>query len=191
MASDFLLELGTEEIPASYIQPALDAMSTMLSKTMSDQRISHGDIKTMATPRRLVWCVSGVAEKQESQTVEVTGPPKQAAFDEAGNPTQAALGFAKAQGVSPDELQVKQTAKGEYVVVTSHQPGVSTVEATGSDPRYPISKIYALGKPESQLCQTHPLDCGPVGQGGRAVYLCQRHQWQYLSWAPVHEPRTV
>ena len=128
MASDFLLEIGTEEIPASYIQPALNAMATMLSKTMSDRRISHGEIKTTATPRRLVWSVEGVAEKQESQTVEITGPPKQAAFDEAGNPTQAALGFAKAQGVSPDDLQVKQMPKGDYVVVTSHQPGIPTVE---------------------------------------------------------------
>jgi glycyl-tRNA synthetase beta chain len=128
MAKDFLLEIGTEEIPASYIQPALDAMATMLQKTLTDNRVVHGAIQTMATPRRLAWRIEGVAEKQEPQTVEITGPPKQAAFDEAGNPTQAALGFAQAQGVSPDELQVKQTGKGEYVVLTSHQPGISTGE---------------------------------------------------------------
>ena len=109
MASDFLLEIGTEEIPASYIQPALDAMATMLQKTLTDKRVVHGAIQTMATPRRLAWRIEGVAEKQEPQTLEITGPPKQAAFDEAGNPTKAALGFAQAQGVSPEELQVKQT----------------------------------------------------------------------------------
>jgi glycyl-tRNA synthetase beta chain len=128
MASDFLLEIGTEEIPASYIQPALDAMATMLQKTLTDKLVVHGAIQTMATPRRLAWRIEGVAEKQEPQTVEITGPPKQAAFDEAGNPTKAALGFAQAQGVSPEELQVKQTPRGEYVVLTSHQPGISTVE---------------------------------------------------------------
>jgi glycyl-tRNA synthetase beta chain len=131
MASDFLLEIGTEEIPASYIQPALEAMVAMLSRTLEVQRVAHGAIHTMATPRRLVWRVENVVEKQEAQTVEVTGPPKGAAFDEEGKPTKAALGFARAQGVSPEELQVKQTSRGEYVVITRHQPGVSTVELLG------------------------------------------------------------
>ena len=128
MASDFLLEIGTEEIPASYIQPALNAMATMLSKFFSDRRVAHGSIRTMATPRRLVWVIKDVTEKQEAQTVEITGPPKDVAFDEAGNPTQAALGFAKSQGVSPEKLQIKQTSKGEYVVVSRYESGVSTVE---------------------------------------------------------------
>ena len=95
MASDFLLEIGTEEIPASYIQPALDAMATMIGKFLSDRRVAHGAIRTMATPRRLVWMIKDVTEGQQARTVEVTGPPKEIAFDEAGNPTQAALGFAK------------------------------------------------------------------------------------------------
>jgi glycyl-tRNA synthetase beta chain len=128
MASDFLLEIGTEEIPASYIQPALDAMATMLSKFFSAQRIDHGTIQTMATPRRLVWVIKDVTEKQEAQTVEITGPPKEVAFDEAGKPTQAALGFAKSQGVKPEELQVKQTSRGEYLIVSRHETGAPTVE---------------------------------------------------------------
>jgi glycyl-tRNA synthetase beta chain len=128
MASDFLLEIGTEEIPASYIQPALDAMATMISKFLSDRRVAHGTIQTMATPRRLVWMIKEVTEKQEAQTVEITGPPKDVAFDQRGNPTQAALGFAKSQGVSPEELQIKETSKGKYVVVSRHESGVSTVE---------------------------------------------------------------
>ena len=128
MASEFLLEIGTEEIPASYIQPALDAMSAMMSKYFSAQRIDHGTILTMATPRRLVWIIKDVAEKQEAQTVEITGPPKDVAFDQAGNPTQAALGFAKSQGVKPEELQVKQTSRGAYVMVSRHESGASSAE---------------------------------------------------------------
>jgi len=131
MASDFFLEIGTEEIPASYIQPALDAMATMMSKFLSDRRVAHGTIRTMATPRRLVWLIKDVTDKQEAQTVEITGPPRDVAFDEAGNPTQAALGFAKSQGVRPEELQVKQTSRGMYVVVSRHESGVSTVELLG------------------------------------------------------------
>jgi glycyl-tRNA synthetase beta chain len=126
MASDFLLEIGTEEIPAGYIQPALEAMATMLRKTLADQRVSHGAIETMGTPRRLTWLMRDVADRQESQTVEITGPPKQAAFDPAGKPTKAALGFARAQGVTVEELQVKQTPRGEYLVLSRHQPGAAT-----------------------------------------------------------------
>lgn len=126
MTNDFLLEIGTEEIPAGYIQPALEAMATMLEKTLADQRVSHGTIKTMGTPRRLTWLIREVADRQKSQTVKITGPPKQAAFDEAGNPTKAALGFARAQGVNVEELQVKQTPRGEYLVLSRRQPGVAT-----------------------------------------------------------------
>ena len=128
MASDFLLEIGTEEIPASYIQPALDAMATMLGKFLADRRVAHGTIRTMATPRRLLWMIKDVTEKQEAQTVEITGPPKDVAFDQKGNPTQAALGFAKSQGVSPKELQTKKTSRGDYVVVSRHEAGVSAVD---------------------------------------------------------------
>ncbi|MCG6916673.1 MAG: glycine--tRNA ligase subunit beta, partial [Deltaproteobacteria bacterium] len=128
MASDFLLEIGTEEIPASYIQPALDAMATMLSKFLTDRRVAHGIIRTMATPRRMAWMIKDVTEKQGAQTVEITGPPKDIAFDQTGNPTQAAVGFAKSQGVSPEKLQIKKTSKGEYVVVSRHEAGVSTVD---------------------------------------------------------------
>jgi glycyl-tRNA synthetase beta chain len=128
MASDFLLEIGTEEIPASYIQPALDAMATMISKFLSDRHVSHGAIRTMATPRRLVWIIKDMTEKQQAQNVEIVGPPKDIAFDQAGNPTQAALGFAKSQGVSPEELQIKETSKGKYVAVSRHESGVPTAE---------------------------------------------------------------
>jgi len=126
MASDFLLEIGTEEIPAGYIQPALEATATMLQKTLADQRVSHGAMKTMGTPRRLTWRIRDVAGRQESQTVEITGPPKQAAFDEAGKPTKAALGFARAQRVTVEELQVKKTPRGDYLVLSRHRPGAAT-----------------------------------------------------------------
>ena len=128
MANDFLLEIGTEEIPAGYILPALEAMAAMLDKGLSDQRVGHGRIQIMGTPRRLTWRIKDVADRQEAQTVEITGPPKQAAFDAAGKPTKAALGFARAQGVTVEELQVKQTPRGEYLILSRHQPGVATGE---------------------------------------------------------------
>jgi len=128
MANDFLLEIGTEEIPAGYIHPALESMATMFDKSLTDQRVSHGPIQVMGTPRRLTWRIKDVADRQDSQRVEIIGPPKQAAFDAAGKPTKAALGFARAQGVTVEELQVKQTPRGEYLVLSRHQPGLATGE---------------------------------------------------------------
>lgn len=128
MANDFLLEIGTEEIPAGYIHPALEAMASMFAKSLTDQRVSHGPIQILGTPRRLTWRIKEVADRQESQTVEITGPPRQAAFDPAGKPTKAALGFARAQGVTVEELQVKQTPRGEYLILSRHQPGVAPGE---------------------------------------------------------------
>jgi glycyl-tRNA synthetase beta chain len=79
--------------------------------------LSHGAIKTMATPRRLVLLVSELAEKQEKRVIEKLGPAKRAAFDEKGNPTPAATGFARAQGVEIASLETLVTDKGEYVAV--------------------------------------------------------------------------
>ena len=196
MAKDFLLEIGTEEIPASYIKPALEAMATMLSKTLSDQRVAHGSIQTMATPRRLVWLIKDVAEKQEAQTVEITGPPKAAAFDESGNPTQAALGFARAQGVSPDELQVKQTGKGEYVVVSRHQAGISTVDILSGVladliQDIPFPKSMRWGSLKVTFARPIHWIVALLGQEVVPLHLRQCHEWQHFLRASFHEPWAV
>jgi len=70
-----LLEIGTEEIPAGYIEPALNALSAMLLKKLADGRIEHGTAETFGTPRRLVLEVKNVSGRQRPLTTEVTGPP--------------------------------------------------------------------------------------------------------------------
>ena len=110
-----LLEIGTEEIPAGYIQPALAAFSAKLIQRLGDARISHGGSKTYATPRRLTVMVENVAEKQEAATKVQTGPPEKVAFDADGNPTVAARKFAEKVGRNVADLRIIETPKGRYL----------------------------------------------------------------------------
>lgn len=117
MGKELLLEIGTEEIPAAFLPQAMKDMEEMIRREFADMTLSHGAIKTMATPRRLVLIVSELAEKQEERVIEKLGPAKKAAFDEEGNPTPAATGFARSQGVDVASLETLVTDKGEYIAV--------------------------------------------------------------------------
>ncbi|MBA4367709.1 MAG: glycine--tRNA ligase subunit beta [Desulfobacterium sp.] len=121
-----LLEIGTEEIPAGYIEPALKALSAALLKKMDDARISHGNAKTYGTPRRLAIEVSDVAEKQEPVTSEVMGPPERVGFDETGKPTVAAVKFAEKVGIPVSSIRVSETQKGRYLVAVKTEKGLAT-----------------------------------------------------------------
>ncbi len=118
-----LLEIGSEEIPAGYIQPALDALSSNLLQKLTDARLDHGVAKVYATPRRLSILVEGVADKQTSITEDLVGPPASVGFDADGNPTVAAEKFAEKAGVSLKSLKVKKTEKGRYLYVRKTQKG--------------------------------------------------------------------
>ena len=128
MGKEFYLEIGTEEIPTSYIEPALEAMRNLTTNYLKDQRIAHGEAIIAGTPRRLSLAIRDVAEKQEARTVEIIGPPKSIAFDSNGNPTKAAAGFANAQGVDVADLEVKETPKGEYLCVMREEVGQPTTD---------------------------------------------------------------
>jgi glycyl-tRNA synthetase beta chain len=115
MAKELLLEIGTEEIPAAFLPKALKDIERFVKKDFSENRIRHGAITTMGTPRRLVLCVREIAEKQDDQIIEKMGPATRAAFDDEGNPTKAALGFARGQGLEVSELETVTNDKGEYL----------------------------------------------------------------------------
>ncbi len=113
--STLLMELGTEEIPARFLTNALNNLKSIAENVFRDNRLPHGEIKTYATPRRLVLIVE-VEKRQVALEKEIWGPPVNAAFDQEGNPTKAAEAFAKAHGISIDELQRKEKGKGTYIV---------------------------------------------------------------------------
>ena len=129
MPAELLLEIGTEEIPSDYLEKGLKALEDLTVENLKNNRIGMSEgLYTHGTPRRLVLMGKAIAEKQDDIFQELTGPPKSAALDNRGNPTKAALGFAKKQGVSFEDLQWMETPKGEYLYVKRQISGRPTIE---------------------------------------------------------------
>ncbi len=126
--SELLFEIGTEEIPASYMPPVLEQLRETASDSLSEHRIPFGEIQTFGTPRRITLAIKDINRLQESQETEVVGPPKTIAYDANGEPTKAAIGFAKTQGVEISELHSVETERGEYVAVSKRDEGMPTLE---------------------------------------------------------------
>jgi len=125
---ELLMEIGTEEIPAGFIPQALVDLEALAKKELEASRIDFNGIRTLGTPRRLVLVIESVSEKQRDEETKKIGPSKQAAFDAKGNPTKAAIGFAKSQSVPVESLTMIQTEKGEYVCAVKRESGRPTSE---------------------------------------------------------------
>ncbi len=128
MPRTLLLEIGTEEMPARFMMPALGQLKELLKETLTQLRLDHGQIRTIGTPRRLTAIVSDVADAQLPVVREIRGPAKNIAFDAEGKPTKAAEGFARAQGVAVSDLVVKATEKGEFVFAVKREEGRPAIE---------------------------------------------------------------
>ena len=126
--AELLFEIGAEEIPAGYIAPALEALREGLLSGLREQELTFGEVKCAATPRRLAVAVAGLAAQQPDRVEELLGPPKKAAFDAAGQPTKAATGFAAGCGLAVEQLQIRQTPKGEYLLAVMERRGRPTAE---------------------------------------------------------------
>ncbi len=118
-----LFEIGTEELPAGEINPACEALVKHVKDGAKSARLSIGEIRTLATPRRLTLIVNDVASKAETIEQTMTGPAARIAFDDDGNPTRAALGFARGKGIDPADLIRIETDKGAYVAAVVRQEG--------------------------------------------------------------------
>ena len=121
-----LLEIGTEEIPAGYINPALKGLAATLQKKMTEARIEHGSAEIFGSPRRLAVRIEKVAAKQLPLKTELTGPPVKVGFDESGKPTMAAKKFAEKAGVKIEKLSIKETRKGAYLCAVKQERGEAT-----------------------------------------------------------------
>lgn len=128
MGKELLFEIGTEEIPSGYIPGALAGLGEAARRLLAEERLSFGAVRTLGTPRRLALVVGDVAEAQDDRVRQVTGPARTVAFDKDGNPTRAAQGFARAQGVAVEQLQVRATEKGEYVVAVVEERGAKAAD---------------------------------------------------------------
>lgn len=128
MDRELLIEIGVEELPAAWLPSLTRQMAERLDLHLRDLRISAGvPVESYSTPRRLTARVGKIAERQEDLEEEIMGPPVSAAFKD-GQPTPAALGFAKKQGVEFDQIARVQTPKGQYLAYTKRQRGKSAVD---------------------------------------------------------------
>lgn len=125
---ELFLEIGSEEIPSGYVQPALEYMREELASFFSRNRIKAEAPEIMGTPRRLVVSVKGVDALQEDIVELFHGPSIAVAYDDQGNPTKAAIGFARGKGIDVSQLDRDKTSKGEVVCARVEKKGRSTPE---------------------------------------------------------------
>lgn len=144
MSKDVLLEIGTEEIPAHYMPNVLLQIKELAGEKFAEANISCGNICSFGTPRRIVLCISGVADKQKDIFSKNKGPSVKIAFDAAGNPTKAALGFARGQKINVEDLVVENG----YVYADVTCAGVPT---QGLLPDILKNIILSLNFPKSMI----------------------------------------
>lgn len=121
--ADLLFEIGVEELPSSYVPPALEQLEREARVALAELRLAFREARTVGTPRRLTLIVEGLATRQTDHEEEATGPAVRVAYDAEGQPTRALLGFCQGKGVDPSEVRRVETPKGEYVAVTVKMTG--------------------------------------------------------------------
>jgi len=123
---DFLLEIGTEEMPARFLGPALEQLKELTESLLRDKRIGFDRVRVDGTPRRMAVYVSGLAAGQQPLLKEVKGPALKVAYNAGGQPTPAVLGFARGQGVEVADLVVKPVGPVDYVFAVKSEQGRPT-----------------------------------------------------------------
>lgn len=139
--SDFLIEIGTEEIPASYIKPAAEQFASELIQLLDEKKISYKKLSSAYTPKRLVVLAEGVAPKAQDCIDEYVGPAVSAGKSPDGKFLPPAIGFAQKYGLSPAELKVKTLPKGDYFVAVIKTTGEKTQKILEKELPSIISRI--------------------------------------------------
>lgn len=128
MKNELMLEIGSEEIPALFLEEYARNTDTIISKEFEKNLLTFGKIEVYYTPRRLAVRISGLLPNQKEEIVENFGPPKKIAFDSNGKPTKAALGFARSHGVDVKQLVVVKRNNGEFLTFKKKVKGIKTNE---------------------------------------------------------------
>lgn len=133
--TDLLLEIGSEEVPAGYVEPAARELTRRVLGWLRDQELVDDGVEaeTFFTPRRLAVRVSGVALSQPERTEQKLGPAVAAAYDEQGHPTKAAQGFARGAGIEVEELERVDTDRGPRVAASVRAGGAQTAELLATE----------------------------------------------------------
>ena len=127
-ADDFLVEIGTEELPPKALRSLMEAFGEKLTVAVDEAGLSRGEVSAYASPRRLSVYIRDLQRQQDDRSVEQKGPPVKVAFDDDGNPTPAAAAFAKRCGVEIADLGRDKTDKGEWLSFSAIEPGLTAAK---------------------------------------------------------------
>ncbi|WP_261834386.1 glycine--tRNA ligase subunit beta [Vibrio ishigakensis] len=156
MAKEFLIELGTEELPPTQLRTLAEAFASNFEAELKGADLTHEGIKWYAAPRRLALKVAALAEGQADKVVEKRGPAISVAFDAEGNPTKAAQGWARGNGITVDQADRLKTDKGEWLLFKQEVKGQATSEivvelAAKALGNLPIAKPMRWGNKTTQF----------------------------------------
>ncbi len=124
---NFLLEIGTEELPADFVASAIAQWQERIPQGLAEHYLTAQAVRVYGTPRRLAVLVTGLPSQQPDRTEAIKGPPVGSAFKD-GQPTQAAIGFAKKQGVEVQDLTIQPTEKGDFVFANKQTLGQAAAD---------------------------------------------------------------
>ena len=130
-ANPFVLEIGSEELPPADLSSAMQQLQAAFPALLDQSRLAYDGLEVHGTPRRLVVMVSGLASRQTDLESVVKGPPADRAFDANGQPTPAALGFARGKGVDVADLQIVEEQGRRSVAAVVRETGRAAAEVLG------------------------------------------------------------
>ena len=172
MAKDLLFEIGAEEIPAGFLPNIIKQLGELATAALAERHIPHGAVKVYATPRRVALLINDVAERGEDVHETHKGPSVSIAYDGDGNPTKAAIGFARGKGLDVSELKVVDG----YIFADTTTAGLDTKEV-----------LSALGRFRRAFCTPSTLVGGIVRsrRGASDICQCNKHErepWTSFPW---------
>lgn len=142
MAKDLLFEIGLEEMPARFMEPALKQIQELTASKFAEAGLTYENIKTYGTPRRLTLIVEGLLEVQPDLKVESKGPAQKAAYDAEGKPSRALEGFCKGQGVTPEDLEIRELKGVPYVYAIKEIKGKEACDIVADMLAEVVHKLY-------------------------------------------------
>jgi len=193
---DLLVEIGTEELPPGALQDLSTAFRDELLRQLDAQRLEHGSAEAFASPRRLAVLVHGVALRQRDEVQLRRGPALAAAFDAGGQPTKAALGFARSCGVDVAELEREETDKGVWLAHRRHQSGAAAgailpglIEAALA--ALPIPKRMRWGAGEAEFVRPVHWVCALLGSEPLSGRVLDTEIGRHSRGHRFHHPEAV
>ena len=167
-ARDFLVELGTEELPPLALPDLERAFAAGIRTGLAEAGLPHGELRSFATPRRLAVSVRDLAVMQPAQTIKLKGPPVSAAFDKEGKPTAAATKFAQKCGADVAALTRVTEGKGEFLYFAGSKPGLATTELLAGIVQRSLDQLpdayragHGVGDDPAWVCSP---DLAPLGR---------------------------